>query len=126
MTVEAEIIELEERREAAMLAADIPTLNALLHDAVTYAHSTGGMDTKQIYLDGVGGGDFVYKTLARDDHTIKVRGDIAMSFYHMVANVQIRGNMHHLNNRMLCVWVREGGAWQLLAAQSGAIPPQAD
>jgi len=126
MTVEAEIIELEERREAAMLAADIPTLNALLHDAVTYAHSTGGMDTKQIYLDGVGGGDFVYKTLARDDHTVKVHGDIAMSFYHMVANVQIRGNMHHLNNRMLCVWVREGGKWQLLAVQSGAIPPQAD
>jgi len=27
---------------------------------------------------------------------------------------------------MLCVWVREGGKWQLLAVQSGAIPPQAD
>ena len=83
------------------------------------------MDTKQVYLDGVGSGTFVYKTLTRDDHTVKVHGNIGLSFFHMVADVQIRGNMHHLDNRMLAVWVHEDGAWKLLAVQSGAIPPQA-
>jgi len=50
---------------------------------------------------------------------------VALSFYHMVADVQIRGNMRHLDNRILAVWVRENGTWQLLAVQSGAIPPPA-
>jgi ketosteroid isomerase-like protein len=125
MSAEDEIRQLEERREAAMLAADTDTLAELMHDAITYAHSTGGMDTRQVYLDGVGSGAFNYKALARDDHTIKVQGDVAMSFYHMVADVEIRGNMRHLDNRVLAVWVREGGAWKLLAVQSGAIPPPA-
>ena len=125
MSAEDEIRELESRRQAAMLAADTTTLDTLMHGELTYAHSTGGMDTKQVYLDGVGSGSVVYKALSFDDHTVKIHDNIAMSFCHMVADVQIRGNMHHLNNRMLCVWVREGGAWQLLAVQSGAIPSQA-
>jgi hypothetical protein len=125
MSAEDDIRQLEDRREAAMLAADTDTLGELLHEAVTYSHSTGGMDTRQVYLDGVGSGTFVYKTLTRDDHTVKVHGNIGLSFFHMVADVQIRGNMHHLDNRMLAVWVHEDGAWKLLAVQSGAIPAQA-
>jgi hypothetical protein len=125
MSAEDEIRELEDRRQAAMLGADTTTLAELLHDALTYAHSTGGMDTRQVYLDGVGNGDFVYKALKRDDHMVKIQGDVGLSFYHMVADVQIRGNMRHLDNRILAVWVRENGTWQLLAVQSGAIPPPA-
>lgn len=126
MSAEDEIRQLEDRRQAAMLAADTDTLAELMHDAITYSHSTGGMDTRQVYLDGVGSGTFDYKALARDDHTVKVHGNIALSFFHMVADVQIRGNLHHLDNRILAVWVHEAGAWKLLAVQSGAIPPQAD
>ena len=126
MSAEDEIRQLEDRREAAMLTADTDTLAELMHDAITYSHSTGGMDTRQVYLDGVGSGTFAYKALSRDDHTVKVHGNIALSFYHMVADVQIRGNLHHLDNRILAVWVHEDGAWKLLAVQSGAIPPQAD
>lgn len=125
MKTEDEIRALEDRREAAMLAADTDTLAELMHDAVTYSHSTGGMDTKQVYIDGVRSGDFNYKALSRDDHTVKVQGDVALSFYHMVADVEIRGNMRHLDNRILSVWVRENGSWKLLAVQSGAIPPPA-
>lgn len=126
MSAEDEIRELESRREAAMLAADTATLDALMHDEVTYSHSTGGMDTKQVYLDGVGSGNVVYKALSNEDQTVKIHDNIAMSFAHMVADVQIRGNMHHLNNRILAVWIRAGDSWKLLAVQSGAIPPQAD
>ena len=105
MSAEDEIRQLEDRRQAAMLAADTDTLAELMHDAITYSHSTGGMDTRQVYLDGVGSGTFDYKALARDDHTVKVHGNIALSFFHMVADVQIRGNLHHLDNRILAVWV---------------------
>ena len=42
------------------------------------------------------------------------------------ADVEIRGNLHHLDNRLLAVWSRDDGVWRLLALQSGAIPPPAD
>lgn len=38
------IRELESRRENGTLAE-------FLYDELTYAHSTGGIDTKQVYLD---------------------------------------------------------------------------
>ncbi len=37
---------LEDRRQAAMLAGDLDTLGEILHDELTYVHSTGGIDTK--------------------------------------------------------------------------------
>jgi ketosteroid isomerase-like protein len=117
--------DLEERRAAAMLAADTGTLDGLLHDGLTYMHSTGGADTKASYLDGVGSGAFDYRKVDRDDVTIKVQGDIGMVFYHLNADVVIRGNLRNLDNRVLAVWTREDGGWRLLAVQSGAIPEPA-
>ena len=116
---------LEDRRQAAMLAGDLGTLDEILHDALTYAHSTGGIDTKEIYLEGLRSGAFVYKQLDRDDQTVRVHGDIGMVFYHMVADVEIRGTLRRLDNRLLAVWSRDGGAWRLIGLQSGAIPEPA-
>jgi hypothetical protein len=44
MSTEDGIRELEGRRENGTLAE-------FLHDELTYAHSTGGIDTKQVYFD---------------------------------------------------------------------------
>jgi ketosteroid isomerase-like protein len=116
---------LEDRRQAAMLAGDLDTLGEILHDELTYVHSTGGIDTKEIYIEGLRSGTFVYKQLTRDDQTIRVHGDTGMVFYHMVADVEIRGNMRRLDNRLLAVWARDGGEWRLIGLQSGAIPEPA-
>ncbi len=128
MAAESEIQtlgELEERRAAAMLAADTDILAGMLHEELTYMHSTGGVDTKASYLDGVGSGAFNYKKIDRDDVSVKVHGDVGLVFYHLNADVEIRGNLRNLDNRLLAVWVRESGGWQLLAIQSGAIPEPA-
>ncbi len=125
MSAEDDIIQLEERRRAAMVGADITTLDEILHDGLTYMHSTGGADTKQSYLDGVGSGAFDYQKVDAEDRTIKIHGDIAFVFYHMMADVIIRGNPRFLDNRVLGVYVKEGGAWKLIAIQSGAIPEPA-
>ncbi len=116
---------LEDRRQAAMLAGDLDTLGEILHDELTYVHSTGGIDTKEIYIEGLRSGTFVYKQLTRDDQTIRVHSDTGMVFYHMVADVEIRGNMRRLDNRLLAVWARDGGEWRLIGLQSGAIPEPA-
>lgn len=125
MSAEGDILQIEKRRAKAMVAADTATLDEIMHEELTYMHSTGGADTKASYIEGVGSGAFDYKKVDADDRTIKIHGDIAMVFYHMKADVVIRGNPRFLDNRVLSVYVREGGAWKLLAVQSGAIPEPA-
>ncbi|MBO6785077.1 MAG: nuclear transport factor 2 family protein [Alphaproteobacteria bacterium] len=125
MSAEDDILQLEERRATAMVAADTAALDEIMHEELTYMHSTGGADTKAMYLDGVGTGAFDYQKVDAEDRTIKIHGDIALVFFHMKADIIIRGNPRFLDNRVLAVYVREGGAWKLLAVQSGAIPEPA-
>lgn len=121
----AAIEALEDRRYAAMLAGDTATLAELFHDELAYVHSTGGVDTKASYIDGLKNKVFAYQKIARDDQTVRVHKDIAMVYNHMQADVLIRGNLHHLDNRLLAVWSRDDGVWRLIGLQSGSIPPQA-
>ena len=116
---------LEDERYAAMLAADTEKLAALLHDDLCYMHSTGGSDTKASYITGLREKTFVYKKIARDDQTVCVHGDLGMVFNHMQADVEIRGTLRHLDNRLLAVWARDDGTWRLIGLQSGAIPEPA-
>ena len=121
----AEIEALEDKRYAAMLAGDTVTLAELMHDELCYVHSTGGIDTKQSYIAGLTDKVFAYQKVERDDQTVRVHNDIGMVYNHMQADVMIRGNLHHLDNRLLAVWSRDGGKWRMIGLQSGSIPPQA-
>lgn len=120
----AQLEELEDRRYAAMLAADIPALEDLLHEALIYAHSTGGMDTKEMYLAALRDKVSVYKRVVRDEQTVRVTGDIGLVFHHAQIEAEHKGSELYLDNRLLAVWSRDDGVWRLLAIQSGAIPPQ--
>lgn len=114
---------LEDRRYAAMLAADTAALDGMLHDDLVYMHSTGGRDSKASYLAALGNGTAVYKQVTRDDQTVLVHGDMALVFNRLEADVEIRGKAHHLDNRLLAVWARDGATWKLIGLQSGARPP---
>ena len=120
----AEIEALEDRRYAAMLAADIPTLEELLHDDLIYSHSTGGMDNKEMYIASLRDKVSIYKNVDILDQTVRVTGDIGLAFHHAQITAEHRGADLYLDNRLLAVWSRDDGVWRLLAIQSGAIPTQ--
>jgi ketosteroid isomerase-like protein len=118
------IEELENKRYDAMLNADIHVLDDLLHEDLIYSHSTGGLDTKEIYLNALRDGVSIYKTVKRDDQTVRIRGDIGLVFNHVQIHAEHKGSDLRLDNRLLAVWSRDKGIWRLLAIQSGAIPKQ--
>ena len=63
MIIEASIstIEtMEDRRYAAMLYKDVKMLRSLLHDQLTYVHSSGTTDTKASYIAGLEAGTWDY------------------------------------------------------------------
>ena len=55
----AQINDLEDRRYAAMVEADLDTLDDLLSDDVIYTHSDASVDTKTSYLDMLRSGKLV-------------------------------------------------------------------
>jgi len=120
------IEELENKRYDAMLNADIHVLNDLLHEDLIYSHSTGGLDTKEIYLNALRDKVSIYKSVKRDDQTVRITGDIGLVFNHVQIHAEHKGSELRLDNRLLAVWTRDKGIWRLLAIQSGAIPKQID
>jgi hypothetical protein len=115
---------LEDERYAAMLAGDSATLERLLDPALRYTHSSGVVDSKTSYVDGVRAKRWEYQSIDRAEETIVVRGEAALVFNRFRAGIKVSGVAKQLDNRMLAVWTRtEDGAWRLLAIHS--TPAQA-
>jgi len=117
-----EILRLEDERYAAMLARDVTALGRLLDDELVYMHSSGVADSKESYLRGLREGIWDYRKIGRSEQSVKVSGDTALVFNRLAISIKVRGVQKELDNRALAVWVRRGGAWRLIALQSGAVP----
>lgn len=113
-----EIRALEDRRYAAMLAGDVGVLEQLLDPALRYTHSSGVVDSKQSYIDGVRQKRWEYRSIDRAEETIVLHGDAALVFNRFRASIKVSGTPKELDNRMLAVWSRAGGGWRLVAVHS--------
>jgi hypothetical protein len=117
-----EVRALEDRRYAAMIAADTAVLDELLSERLAYTHSTGGQDSKASYLEKVRSGFFVYDSIEHPVDTILAGEDYALVVGQMVARVWRSGELMTLRNSALAVWVREEGTIRLLAYQPTPLP----
>jgi ketosteroid isomerase-like protein len=123
MSLQDEILALENRRYKAMVAADTAELNALLSDDLIYTHSNAVVDTKESYIAGIVGKRWAYAAAERPVERIDVFGDCARVTGHVrltLANGD--GTTRSVNGRFLNMWVRRDGKWQMAAWQSTPIP----
>jgi ketosteroid isomerase-like protein len=120
--VAKQISGLEARRYQAMTDADVAALGELLSDDLVYTHSDATSDSKQSYLDRISGGYFDYGPVDHPETGVLVRGDTALVFGDMRAEVRIAGQPRTLNSRCLAVWMREDGGWALVAWQPTRYP----
>jgi len=116
---------MEDCRYAAMLDKDVKILRSILHDQLTYVHSSGTTDTKASYIAGLEAGTWDYRCLRRSKQTIKVQGSLALVFNCISMNIAVGGHVVCTENRDLAVWICEASIWRLIAVQSSAIIPSA-
>jgi hypothetical protein len=116
---------MEDRRYAAMLDKDVKMLRSILHDQLTYVHSSGVTDTKASYIAGLESGVWDYKCIRRSKQTIKVEGPLALVFNRISMNIAVGVDHVCTENRDLAVWIYEVNIWRLIAVQSSAIVPSA-
>jgi hypothetical protein len=116
---------MEDRRYAAMLYKDVKMLRSLLHDQLTYVHSSGATDTKASYIAGIEAGTWDYRCIRRSKQTIKVQKSLALVVNCLSMNIAVGGQLVCMENRALAVWIYEANIWRLIAVQSSAIVPSA-
>jgi hypothetical protein len=112
------ILDLETKRIAAMVAKDIPTLDALLGDELSYTHSGGTTDTKASFLALIKergrylGIDYLTNQVtAWGDNTVMVRG---------LAQIRLEGTPGY-QVLFLDVWALRGGTWKMVAWQATRV-----
>jgi ketosteroid isomerase-like protein len=122
MSIEQEILALEEKRCAAMAANDVATLEKLFHEALIYTHSSAVVDTRASYLEALKSGHTRYHSVQRSDEKVRVCGDSALVTGRAIIDVTVKGEKKHLDTRFLDVWTKTPQGWKFVAWQSTKLP----
>jgi ketosteroid isomerase-like protein len=119
--VEREVLAADDGRVKALLANDFAALELLLGDDLTYVHSNGHLDTKTSYIEGLRSGASRYLTMDMSDVSVRALGDTAVLNAKFEATVQVRSGVVNPKPRVLIVYAKRDGRWQMVAWQSTPI-----
>ncbi len=115
---EDEILAAEKSWVTAATSANLPALEKVLDDQLIYAHASGAIESKADYIDRLKSGKQKYDTIEQQSITVRLYGNAA------VAHVKLRMagilNGRPFDDKLMAMhfWVKQGGAWLLVAHQT--------
>ncbi|AMB88060.1 DUF4440 domain-containing protein [Pseudomonas agarici] len=115
--IDSIIRELENKRYRAMVARDFVGLSKLMHSELSYAHSSGSVDSLSSYLRKCEAGFYIYHHIEHPIDSIIIIDNTALVRGEMNAEITVDGKKKQLRNKMLAVWINESQGWKLLAYQ---------
>ena len=119
--VEREVLQADEARVRALIDNDVDALDRLLADDLTYVHSNGMLDTKESYIGGLRSGHSRYLTMDMSDLKVRSLGDTALINAKFNARVKVGDHEVNPQPRVLIVYAKRDGRWQMIAWQSTPI-----
>jgi ketosteroid isomerase-like protein len=102
----------------AMLHKNIPQLQALTADNLTYGHSSGKVQNKQEFIADIETGRSGFKTLQMQKQTITLNGDTALVRNHFSAQAVNSGVEVPTEIENFQVWQKQKGHWLLIGRQA--------
>jgi ketosteroid isomerase-like protein len=115
---EAAVKENVEALRKALLSADKGQLQQLTAAQLSYGHSSGKLQSKAQFVEGVMTRKAVVKSLTFPDLTVAVVGDAAIARHLYVSESEIDGKPHSVRIGVLAVWQKQDRSWKLLARQA--------
>jgi ketosteroid isomerase-like protein len=115
---EAAVKDSVEALRKALLMADKVQLELLAAAQLSYGHSSGKVQTKPEFVDGVMTRKAVVKSLDFAELTVAVAGDAAIARHLYVSDSETDGKPNHTRIGVLAVWQKQDGGWKLLARQA--------
>jgi len=122
MSSEKEILGLEDKRFAAMLAKDFGALERMVHEELLYTHSSGITDTKASWLDSMKSGKVKYKSASCSERRVRVLNEVALVNGRAYIEADIGGEPRTLKLLFLNAWAKTPQGWKFVAWQSCPQP----
>ena len=102
----------------AMLHKDIPQLQVLTANNLTYGHSSGKIQNKQEFIADIETGRSGFKTLEMQKQTITLNGDTALVRNHFSAQAVNSGVEVPTEIENFQIWQKQKGKWLLIGRQA--------
>ena len=122
VSVEHQLLSLEQKRCEALLAADIPALDKLLSQRLVFTHANALSDTKETFLEKIRQGRIVYVRLKVTESRVIELNESAILLCRMTAELLVAGVPKQIDNQTLSVWAIEYGQFNLVAYQPTPVP----
>ena len=119
---ERDIAQCELQRYEAMVQGDLAKLSAVLSEDLTYAHTTGVLDTKAQFIAALASGQLKYESITPEERTVRVYGAVGIVTGTARMGVKVRGQQASFRIRYTTVYIKLHDRWQMVAWQSTRLP----
>jgi ketosteroid isomerase-like protein len=101
----------------ALLEADKSQLEKLTAEQLSYGHSSGRVESKAQFIDGVITRKAIYKSITFPEVSVAVVGDASIVRHLYESESETDGKPSSVKIGALQVWQKQDGTWKLLARQ---------
>ena len=122
MSAVDEVLAAAARRSSALVARDPVLLHELHHPDLRWTTHRGDVRDRQAYIAGNTEGDLVWRAQDLLEAEVLAVGDTAVLVAVVHDEFERAGEPGALDMPLTLTWVREEGAWRVLAAHAG--PPR--
>jgi len=122
LKVEKIILQKVEQLKLAMINADSALLDELTSTELSYGHSGGTVEGKDVFIKKLTSGKSDFVSMDFSENIILVSGDVAIVRYKMNAITNDNSLSGEVHLSILLVWKKHRHQWKLLARQAVKKP----
>lgn len=116
---EKEVEAAVEKFRLAMIDPNAEVLRNLTSKDLSYGHSNGLLENQDQFIDALVSGKSDFSIVNLTDQSIKLNGKNVAIVRHKLKGETVHGGINAaVNLGILNVWIKEKGAWKLLARQA--------
>jgi len=106
----------------ALTSRDKNLLESISAEELSYGHSSGKVEDKAAFINGVLNDPIHFDEIDLQDQTIKLAGNTAIVRHAFNAKITNNGTPGEIKIRNLLIWQKQKGQWKLLARQAFRVP----
>lgn len=113
-----EVTNLVEKYRLALIDPNEKNLSALIHDQLTFGHSSGKMENKAEFMEALVSGKSNFNSIEFTDQTVTMSDNVALVRHKMHAEITENEKTSPINLGVLLVWKKQKSSWKLIARQA--------